>query len=191
MKRLVFLVLAASTLFAQGTRPQPLGLSGDRLYETTAEFRADNPNCFLPKDSLPVNYKVSRYRNNLGDDTFDCLVKSANNDPLHLLGFSVREKSTVIENDHIAAIFYRIRRADYSAIKSTLHDRLGEPTEVEMDGYRGDGDCKGDQIHWSNDVSDIVLIDECDDHGGPSSLGGNLNLFYTRRADLTTTNPSQ
>jgi hypothetical protein len=92
---------------------------------------------------------------------------------------SVRDCS--IENDHVAAIFYDLRRHDFSAVESTLRGRMGEPTEEKIDGYSGHDGCKGKEIHWSNDVSDIVLIDQCEhDKYGETAV----NLFYTRRADL-------
>jgi hypothetical protein len=42
--------------------------------------------------------------------------------------------------------------------------------EGRHDGYSGQEDgFKGDEIHWSNDVSDIGLIDECD-HDGATAV---------------------
>lgn len=177
MNALLFLILAASALSAQAAIPQPLGVGGDKLYDSTAEYMAQHPNCFLPPESLPTNYKVSRYRDNLGDDKFDCRVTSVRHDQLHLLGFRVRAKSTVIVNGHVAAIFYDLRRKDFSAIESTLRERLGGPTEEKIDSYMGHNGCKGKEIHWKNGVSDIVLIDECEHDG----YGAAVNLFYTRR----------
>jgi len=81
------------------------------------------------------------------------------------------------------AIFYDLHRKDFSAMESMSRDCLGEPTEEEIDGYIGRDGCKGKEIHWRNDGSDIVLIDECehDEYGAAA-----VNLFYTRHADLST-----
>lgn len=115
-------------------------------------------------------------------------MSSVRHDQLHLLGFRVRAKSTVIVNGHVAAIFYDLRRKDFSAVESTLRERLGGPTEEKFDGYIGHDGCKGEEIHWRNDVSDIVLIDECehDEYGAAA-----VNLFYTRRADFSTKPPNE
>jgi hypothetical protein len=105
MNALLFPLLAAPAL-AQGVIPQPLGVGGDKLYSSTADYRAQHPDCFLPPESLPPNYKVSEYRDYHGDDNFDCQVTSIGNDQLRLPGFRVQKKSTVIVNGHVAAIFY-------------------------------------------------------------------------------------
>jgi hypothetical protein len=57
MNARLFLILAASALSAQPAIPQPLGVGGDKLYESTAEYMARHPICFLPTESLPTNYK--------------------------------------------------------------------------------------------------------------------------------------
>jgi hypothetical protein len=161
--------------FAQATRSQPLGVGGDQLYQSTAEYMAQHPKCFLPTESLPANYKVSRYRDSNGDDCFDCRVTSVEKDRLHLLGFKVLAKSTVIANDRVAAIFYDLRRKDLGAIERSLRERLGGPTKIE--GYSGLDGCKCEAIHWSNDISDIIL-NQCGD-STPT-----VSLFYTRRNEL-------
>jgi hypothetical protein len=71
---LLFPILAASGLSAQEFIPQPLGVGGDKLYDSTSEYMARHPNCFPPKESISTNYKVSRYRDNQGDDNFNCQV---------------------------------------------------------------------------------------------------------------------
>lgn len=184
----LFLVLAVSTLFAQGAIPQPLGVGGDKLYESTVEYIAQHPNCFLPRESLPANYKVSRNRDNLGEDSSDCEETSIRNDRLHLLGFRVRKKSTVISSDRVVAIFYDLRHKDFSAIENTLHHRLGRPTEEKIDGYTGHNGCKGKEIHWRNEVSDIVLTDECENDEYAVTL---ISLFYTRRPLTSLQKPPQ
>ena len=88
---LLFSILATTALSAQGAEPQPLGLGGDKLYDSTAEYMAQHPNCFLPRESIPSNYRVSRYRDNLGENNFDCQVTSVRDERLHLLGFRVRK----------------------------------------------------------------------------------------------------
>jgi hypothetical protein len=181
VKRLVFLVLAVSTLFAQGTRSQPLEIGGDRLWESTAEFRADNPNCFLPMDRLPGNYEVFRWQDLTEGHKFNCQVTSASNDQLHLLGFRVLKKSVVIVNDHVAGIYYDLPRTYFSAIKSALRDRLGEPTEVDIDGYIGHEDgCKGEVTHWSNEVSGIVLEYECEHDGVATVNLGSAPKYWSQ-----------
>jgi hypothetical protein len=182
MRRLAFLLLMSSTLFAQVTRPLPLGIGGDRLFESTAEYKANSPKCFMPMESLPTNYKVWRYRKD-GDNRFDCRITSSEKEQPLLLGFSLMVKQTVIADDHVAAIFYNFRRADFSEIEGKLRIRLGHPTVEKIDGYSGRDGCKGKEIHWTNDVSDIVLINHCEeDEFGATAL----NLFYTRRANFET-----
>lgn len=175
---LLLSILATTALSAQGVGPQPLGLGGDKLYDSTAEYMAQHPNCFLPTKNIPLNYKVSRYRDNLGENNFECQATSVRDDRLRLLGFRVRKKSTVISFDHVVAIFYDLRRKDFSAVESALRERLGEPTEEKIDGYAGHDGCKGKEIHWRNEASDIVLTDECErDKYGATAI----SLFYTRR----------
>jgi len=136
---------------------------------------AQHPKCFLPTESLPANYRVSRYVDSDGADRFDCRVISVRKDRLHLLGFRVLGKSTVIANDRVAAIFCDLRRKNLGAMQRTLRERLGGPTKIE--GYVGFDGCKCEAIHWSNDVSDIVL-NQC----GQSTP--TVSLFYTRHSDL-------
>jgi hypothetical protein len=183
MRKLAFLLLLASTLFAQGTKPQPLAVGGDKLNESITEYRGQHPNCFLPTESLPTNYKAYRYRDNVGVDRFDCQVTSGRQVHLHLLGFRVRKESTVISNGHVTAIFYDLRRKDFSAVERTFRKRLGGPTEEKPDGYIAHDGCKCKEIHWRNDVSDIVLVDECEHDKYEVAA---VNLFYLHRDDLTT-----
>ena len=176
MNALPFVILAASALSAQLAIPRPLGVGVDKLYESTTEYKAQHPNCFLPIENLPTNYKVWRYMDH-GENRFECRVTSVENDQLHLLGFNVMTKQTVIAKGHVAAIFYDLPRKDIAAIESTLRERLGGPTEGNVDGYIGRDGCRGREIHWRNEVSEIVLIDECEnDKYGVTAI----NLFYTR-----------
>jgi hypothetical protein len=181
MNALLFPILASSA-FAQGATPQPLEVGEDKLYASTAEYMAQHPNCFVPTENLPTNYKVWRYVDH-GENRFSCRISSTENDRLQMLGFSVKTKQAVIANDHVVAIFYDLRPSEFSAMESKLRERLGGPTEEKLDGYTGRDGCKGKEIHWRTEVSDIVLIDQCEnDRYGATAI----NLFYTRRAALST-----
>lgn len=180
MRKVAFFVLSfTSTLFAQTTKPQPLGVGNEALYETTAEFKANNPNCFLPTESLPANYKAAVRSGDEREKTFDCRITSVGTDEFRLLGLPVRARSTVLVNDRVAAIFYDFRRKNFRAIEKVVRMHLGKPTEEKPDGYIGHDGCKGREIHWANAVSDIVLVDECGE--GKTTL----NMFYTDSSDLT------
>jgi hypothetical protein len=181
MNALLFPILAASEL-AQGTTPQPLELGEDKLYASTAEFMAQHPNCFMPTENLPTNYKVWRYVDH-GQNRFSCRITSTENDRLQMLGFSVKMKQAVIADDHVVAVFYDLPRREFSAMESRLRERLGGPTEENLGSYIGRNGCKGKEIHWRNEVSDIVLVDQCENDKYGAAV---VNLFYTRRADFST-----
>ena len=116
------------------------------------------------------------------------VTTEAENERLQILGFSVKMKQAVIANDHVVAVFYDLPRREFSVIESKLRERLGGPTEENLDSYTGRDGCKGKEIHWRNEVSDIVLIDQCEnDKYGAAAV----NLFYTRGADFSTNRPNE
>jgi hypothetical protein len=182
MKGLVLLLFTAA-LLAQTGRPQALWVGGDALYETTDEYRANNPDCFLPKESLPANYKVWRWTDQ-GEKHFSCRITSRGNAEFQLHGLPAQVRQTVLVNDRVAAIFYTFRHRNLRALARILRADLGQPTEQKMDGYSGHDGCRGEEIHWTNAVSDVVLIDQCERDDGAAAL----NLFYTRVDDLSVEN---
>jgi hypothetical protein len=182
MKGLVFLLFTAA-LLAQTNRPQAVQVGGDALYETIAEYRANNPDCFLPGANLPANYKVWHWTDP-SEEHFLCRIISSRNDEFRLHGLPVQVRQTIVVNDRVTAVFYEFRRRNFRTIARMLRADFGQPTEQKMDGYSGRDGCRGEEIHWTNTASDVVLIDQCERADGVAAL----NLFYTRVGDLNVGN---
>jgi len=158
MRAFLAAFLSIITLTAWGQESTPQFRLGDiALGESVAQFRRHDPECFDKNIMGSPNYRLDRFSsaNSVSFQFFVCSINTETSVKAYRLAdLPVLSRDISISDDHVVILSYDFDNRDYSLIRSTVIDQLGEPKTIEnKDGC--------ESIDWSNATA-IAHLRNCE-----------------------------